>query len=323
MSYSNQLQTNITVELQYQGFLEIVFFTILTTVACCVFLFINVTLLFTLRSKPVFCDTSRYILLFNLLLADSVLMAESQLMYIMAACKITMTYPVCGFLNMLGYLTNEISPLTLVVMCLERFVAVCYPLRHAAIITVRNTGVAVCVVWAFSSLSVFIQVLLMLKFPFAELESLQMRDFCGKDKMMFDPVAADYDKAYNCFLFVLAGVAVISSYIGVMIAARSASTDKASARKACNTLLLHLVQLGLCLSSTVYNPLLIVIFENLDGPMFLRIQNIIYICTIMLPRCLSALIYGLRDQTIRPVLMYNLCCRLFQSFAALTANCPL
>ncbi|XP_045896499.1 odorant receptor 131-2-like [Micropterus dolomieu] len=311
MSYSNQSQTNITVELQYQGFLEIVFFTILTTVTCCVFLFINVTLLFTLRSKPVFCETSRYILLFNLLLADTVLMAESQLMYIIAACKITMTYPLCGFLNMLGYLTNEISPLTLVVMCLERFVAVCYPLRHAAIITVRNTGVAVCVVWAFSSLSVFIQVLLMLKFPFAELESLQMNDFCGKDKMMFDPIAADFEKVYNCFLFVLAGVAIISSYIGVMIAARSASTDKASARKARNTLLLHLVQLGLCLSSTLYNPLLIVIFENLDRPMFLRIQNIIYICTIMLPRCLSALIYGLRDQTIRPVLMYNLCCQRF------------
>ncbi|XP_038564599.1 odorant receptor 131-2-like [Micropterus salmoides] len=311
MSYSNQSQTNISVELQYQGFLEIVLLSIVTTVPCCVFLFINVTLLFTLRSKPVFCETSRYILLFNLLLVDTLLMAEGQLMYIMAAWNITMKYPVCGFLNMLAYYINEISPLTLVVMCLERFVAVCYPLRHAAIITVRNTGVAVCVVWAFSSLSVFIQVLLMLKFPFAELESLQMRDFCGKDKMMFDPVAADYDKAYNCFLFVLAGVAVISSYIGVMIAARSASTDKASAHKARNTLLLHLVQLGLSLSSTVYNPLLVIIAENLDGLMFLRIQNIIYICTIMFPRCLSALIYGLRDQTIRPVLMYNLCCQRF------------
>ncbi|XP_038564811.1 odorant receptor 131-2-like [Micropterus salmoides] len=311
MSYSNQLQTNISVELQDQGFLEIMLLSIVTTVPCCVFLFINVTLLFTLRSKPVFCDTSRYILLFNLLFADSVLMAEGQLMYIIAACKITMTYPVCGFLNMLGYLTNKISPLTLVVMCLERFVAVCYPLRHAAIITVRNTGVAVCVVWAFSSLSVFIQGLLMLKFPFAELESLQMNDVCGKANTMFDPIAADYDKVYNSILFVLAGVVTISSYIGVMIAARSASTDKASARKARNTLLLHLVQLGLSLSSTVYNPLLVSISENLNSVIFVRIQGVIYVCIIILPRCLSALIYGLRDQTIRPVLMYNLCCQRF------------
>ncbi|KAF7648079.1 hypothetical protein LDENG_00162470 [Lucifuga dentata] len=61
-----------------------------------------------------------------------------------------------------------------------------------------------------------------------------------------------------------------------MLAARSASTDKDSARKARNTLLLHMVQLGLTLSSTM---------------------------------CLSALIYGLRDQTIRSTLMYYLCCR--------------
>ncbi|XP_038564812.1 odorant receptor 131-2-like [Micropterus salmoides] len=311
MSYTNQSQTNITVGRQYQELLGLLLSSIVTTVPCCVFLFINVTLLFTLRSKPVFCETSRYILLFNLLFADTVQMAESQLMYIIAACRITMTYPVCGFLNMLGYLTNEISPLTLVVMCLERFVAVCYPLRHAAIITVRNTGVAVCVVWAFSSLSVFIQVLLMLKFPFAELESLQMNDFCGKDKMMFDPIAADYDNAFNSFLFATAGVAIIFSYIGVMIAARSASTDKASARKARNTLLLHLVQLGLSLSSTLYNLLLFSISVNLDRIIFVRIQVVIYICTIMFPRCLSALIYGLRDQTIRPVLMYNLCCQRF------------
>ncbi|XP_045898663.1 odorant receptor 131-2-like [Micropterus dolomieu] len=300
MSYS---KTNITVGLQDQGLLETVLFAILTTVP---FLFINVTLLFTLRSKPVFCETSRYILLFNLLLADTMQMALSQLMYIIAACRITLSYPVCGALTMLANVITNISPLTLVVMCLERFVAVCYPLRHAAIITVRNTGVAVCVVWAFSSLNVLIQVLLMLKFPFAELESLQMKDFCGNDNMMLDPIAADYEKAYTCFVFVIAGLAVISSYIGVMIAARSASSDKVSARKARNTLLLHLVKLGLSLSSTVYNPLLFSISERLDRIMFVRIQVVIYVCIIMLPRCLSALIYGLRDQTIRPVLMYNL-----------------
>ncbi|XP_038564815.1 odorant receptor 131-2-like [Micropterus salmoides] len=310
MSYSNQLQTNITVGLQYQVSLGLLLSSMLTTLSCCVFLFINVTLLFTLRSKPVFCETSRYILLFNLLLADTMQIAEGQLMYIIAACRIMLSYPVCGVLIMLVNVVSDISPLTLVVMCLERFVAVCYPLRHAAIITVRNTGVAVCVVWAFSLLNVFIQVLLMLKFPFAELESLQMDDFCGKDNMMFDPVAADYDNAYNCFLFVSVGVAIVFSYIGVMIAARSASTDKASARKARNTLLLHLVQLGLSLSSTVYNPLLFFI-SKYDSVILSRIHTVIYVCFIILPRCLSALIYGLRDQTIRPVLMYNLCCQRF------------
>ncbi|XP_044077225.1 odorant receptor 131-2-like [Siniperca chuatsi] len=309
MSDANQSQTNITVGLQYQGLLGLVLFSILATVPCCVFLCINGTMLFTLRSKTVFRETSRYILLYNLLFADTVLLLQSQLMYLLAACRITLTYPVCGALTMLVELTTVISPLTLVAMCLERYVAVCYPLRHATIITVRNTGVAIIVVWAFSLLNVLTRVILLLNFPFEELQSLQMTDFCGKESIMLDPISDLYGKAYTYFLFVSAGVVITSSYIGVMIAARSASTDKASARKARNTLLLHLVQLGFSLSSTIYYPLLIAISKVMDRIIFVRIQNVIYVCIIICPRCLSSLIYGLRDQTIRPALVYHLCCQ--------------
>ncbi|XP_038564590.1 odorant receptor 131-2-like [Micropterus salmoides] len=303
---SDASQANITVAL---GLLERVMLSTLTTVPCCIFLFINVIMLFTLRSKPVFCETSRYILLYNLLFADTVQMAMSQLLYILSICRIILTYPVCGLLVMFANLTNEISPLTLVVMSVERYVAVCYPLRHAAIITVRNTWVAVVVVWTFCSLNIFIRVVLLLDFPFADLESLLMKDICSTLVMFLGKRSADYDKAYTCFLFVLAGVAIISSYIGVMIAARSASTDKASVRKARNTLLLHLVQLGLSLSSTVHNSFIVVLAKLLTGVIFVRIRIVLYVCFFLLPRCLSALIYGLRDQTIRPVLVYHLCCR--------------
>ncbi|XP_038564594.1 odorant receptor 131-2-like [Micropterus salmoides] len=301
---TSQSQANITVGL---GLMERVMLSTLTTVPCCIFLFINVIMLFTLRSKPVFCETSRYILLYNLLFADTVQMAMSQLLYILSICRIILTYPVCGLLVMFANLTNEISPLTLVVMSVERYVAVCYPLRHAAVITVRNTWVAVVVVWTFCSLNIFIRVVLLLDFPFPE--SLQMKDLCNTLVMFLGRISADYDKAYTCFLFVSAGVAIISSYIGVMIAARSASTDKASVRKARNTLLLHLVQLGLCLSSTVQNSFIVVLSKFLTGVIFVRIRICLYISIVLLPRCLSALIYGLRDQTIRPVLVYHLCCR--------------
>ncbi|XP_044227182.1 odorant receptor 131-2-like [Thunnus albacares] len=310
MSYATPSQTNITVGLQYRRLLEIVLSSAPITVACCVFLFINGIMLFTLRSKSLFRETSRYILLYNLLFADTVQMALSQLLYLLSACRIWLTYPVCGFLAMLADLTNEVSPLTLVVMSLERYVAVCYPLRHTTIITIRNTGVAIVVVWAFSSLNVLIQVILLLDFPFEELESLQMKDHCSDIAMFLSPLPDHYNKAFTCFLFVSAGVTVTCSYIGVVIAARSASTDKASAHKARNTLLLHLVQLGLSLSSTVHDPLIIAMSKFLDRVAIGRIQRVLYVCIILLPRCLSALIYGIRDQTIRPILIYHLCCRL-------------
>ncbi|TKS83402.1 Olfactory receptor 4S1 [Collichthys lucidus] len=311
MSYANQSQTlNITTGQQYVGFFERVFISILIGMPCCLFLFINGTMLFTLRSKAVFRETSRYILLYNLLFSDTVLLALSQLMYVLAACRIFTTYPVCGVLSMLNKLTNEISPLTLVVMCLERYVAVCYPLRHATIITVRNTAIAIIVVWAFSSLNVLVQILLLLTFPFEELPSLQMTDICSYEAMFLVPMSEIYDKAYTGFVFLSAGMAVTCSYIGVMVAARSASTDKASAHKARNTLLLHLVQLGLILLSTMHGTIIVSLSTTLQRLIIVRIRSSFYVFIYILPRCLSSLIYGLRDQTIRPVLMYYLCCRL-------------
>ncbi len=310
MSNATQLQTNITIGNQYRGILERVLFSTLTTVPCCVFLFINGTLLFTLRSKTVFRETSRYILLYNLLFADTVQLTLSQLLYLLAAFRIRLMYPVCGVLNMLASLTVEVSVLTLVVMSLERCVAVCYPLRHATIITIRNTRVAIIVVWAFSSLDIFTRVLLLLDFQLEDLNSLQMKEFCAKENMQLGSMSDDYDKAYTYFLFILASVAITSSYIGVMIAARSASTDKASARKARRTLLLHLIQLGLSLSATLHNSLLRAMAKVLGRTVLVRIQIVIYVCIVIFPRCLSALIYGIRDQTIRPIFMCHLCCQL-------------
>jgi len=273
-------------------FLERVLYTTLTTVPCCIFLFINGTMLYTLRSKPVFRETCRYILLYNLLFADTVQLTVSQLLYILSICRIFLTYPECGVLFMLGNLTNPVSPLILVVMSLERCVAVCYPLRHASIITIRNTAVAVIVVWAICFLNVVIRVILMLEFPFEELETLQMNTFCNTVAMFLTPLYYDYDRAYTYFLLISAGLAIISTY------------------KARNTLLMHLVQLGLSISSTIHNPLLFAVSKLVRVNVLLRIQIVFYVFIIILPRCLSALIYGLRDQTIRPVLMYNLCCRM-------------
>ncbi|XP_018543931.1 odorant receptor 131-2-like [Lates calcarifer] len=297
MSYATQFHINITVELQYEGLLGLVLFFALSTVPSCVFLFINGTMLFTLRSKPVFRKTSRYILLFNLLLADTAQLVQSQVLYLLAVSRIKLTYPVCGVLTHFTSLTGGISPLTLVLMSLERYVAVCYPLRHATIITIRNT--------VFSSLNVLTQILLLLDFPFKDLESLQMKDFCSGIAMLIGPLSDEYNKAYNCFVFVSAGVAIITSYIGVMVAARSASTDKASARKARNTLLLHLVQLGLSLSATTSIPLHI-LSKIMTRVVFLRIHSLFYVYIIILPKKVLSFMCSL----IRPALMYHLCCQL-------------
>uniref|UniRef100_A0A3Q1ERF8 Olfactory receptor 2A12-like n=1 Tax=Acanthochromis polyacanthus TaxID=80966 RepID=A0A3Q1ERF8_9TELE len=300
--------------LQDDSLLGIVLFSIVTMLPCCVFLYVNGIMLFTLRSKAVFCETARYILLYNLLFAETVQLILSQVLFLLAADRVIMTYPLCGFLTQLANFTTTISPLTLVVMSVERYVAVCYPLRHADIVTVRNTDVAIILIWMFSFLNVLIQLLLLLELPFDNLLNVQVKGMCSSMSMFAGPISEAYNRAFTCFVFTSAGVTVISSYVGVAAAARSACADKGSAHKARNTLLLHLVQLGLSLSSTIYVPLLMTLSTIVTRVMFARIHNVVYLLIFIVPRCLSPLIYGLRDQSIRPVLMFNLCCRLRLSF---------
>ncbi|XP_013883570.1 olfactory receptor 2A12-like, partial [Austrofundulus limnaeus] len=265
----------------------------------------------TLRSKAVFRETSRYILLFNLLLADTLQLVYSQSMFLLSLTKISLLFPVCAALTVLYSLSHRISPVTLVIMCLERYVAVCYPFRHSTIITMRNTRVVICIVWTFSSLNVIIQLIILHKFAYSLLDMphIKMLNSCGKESVFVDLVSDLYDKVSTYFLFALGGVTVLFTYTGIIVAARSVSTNKASANKARKTLLLHLVQMGLAMSSTIHNSLLIVIFKNLDGVVIVQMQIFLYIFLTILPKCLSCLIYGLRDQTIRPVLMFNLSCQ--------------
>ncbi|XP_062288574.1 odorant receptor 131-2-like [Scomber scombrus] len=235
-------------------------------------------------------------------------MAISVLLYLLAALRIKLTYLPCGLLILLSNFTDNISPLTLAVMSLERYVAVCYPLRHATVFNMRSTGIAIAVVWAISLIHILIRSFMLL-YVLTDFSLMQMGVFCSKEAIFFSPVFNHFEEVYASTLFLSIGVVIIGTYIGVALVARSASTDKASARKALQTLLLHMIQLILILTSTFASNIIITFARIVGRLALMRIYNVCFVCLNILPRCLSALIYGLRDQTIRAALMQNLCCQ--------------
>ncbi|XP_068587735.1 odorant receptor 131-2-like [Cebidichthys violaceus] len=284
-------------------------FGLLSFGSICSFFYINCVLLFTLRSKQMFCETSRFILLFNLIFADIFQQVPSLLLYLLSVLRLKMSYYACGVPVMLLIFLESISPLTLAVMSLERYVAVCHPLRHATIFTVRSTGTAIAVVWTCGFIHVLIRALLLV-YVFTTISVyLQMNDFCSKEHFFFAPIFNDFEKVHASTLFLSVGVAIISATIGVALVARSASTDKESAKKALHTLLLHLIHLSLILAASLFSTIIVAIARTVGRSALIRIYNVFFVFLVILPRCLSTLIYGLRDQTIRPVLLQNLGCR--------------
>ncbi|XP_037123286.1 odorant receptor 131-2-like [Syngnathus acus] len=276
---------------------------VLTTCCCAIFLFVNGWTLFTLQSKSLFRETSRYVLLFNLLLADTLYLSLSQLLYLLSNCGVRLHYWACGALVLLASLLGRISPLVLALMSLERYVAVCRPLRHVSVATAGNTARAVLAVWTVSCLNVVVQGLLLKTSPFE-----QMTQLCTFSVFFLSPVSKVYYDVFTCFLFAWAGSSILFSFVGVALSARSAATDKDSLRKAGRTLLLHLLQLVLSLMSVLYGIIMAHLAASLSRLDFVLVRNLLFVCFFQLPRCLGSLIYGLRDRSLRVALVYVLCC---------------
>lgn len=96
-----------------------------------------------------------------------------------------------------------------------------------------------------------------------------------------------------CFVF----LTVLITYLNVLWAARAASgLNQASARNARNTILLHGVQLLICMSSFV-SPFINIMLVTTWPEKRTTVLFTSYLVTGILPRLLSPLIYGIRDKT--------------------------
>ncbi|XP_061103958.1 odorant receptor 131-2-like [Conger conger] len=273
----------------------------LSMTPCFFFLYINVVMLITLRSKAIFRETSRYILFTNMLFADSLTLVTCMLMYIFAIVRLYISSIACVLMMLAGGVLSLISPLNLAVMALERYIAICFPLRHAEITMCRRTGVAIAIVWALGSVQAFTNlILLLISGPL-----VSTLDFCSGLSMPGLEVYTDVNNAFTIIYFLSVGITIVYTYIGIVVAARSASSDKCSAAKAHRTVLLHLIQLGLCLSSILFDTIVALVRPHLDLFAALNVQYVMFLGLVIFPRCLSPLIYGLRDQTFRPLFLYN------------------
>ncbi|XP_036379723.1 odorant receptor 131-2-like [Megalops cyprinoides] len=298
MSNATYFNTNVT-ELPVNKGVPVK--AVLSMTPCFFFFYINLVMLVTLRSKAVFRESSRYILLTNMLFVDSLNLLIFLLLYIFAVGKLYLSRYVCLAVVLTADIIFPISPINLAVMSLERYVAICFPLRHAEIATSRWTGVAIGIIWALGSLNSLTDIFL---FVITGSTFASTWRFCTRSLVFHLEVYEVINKTFSGIYFTSVGAIIIYTYIGIVVAARSAASDKMSANKARKTVLLHLIQLGLYLASFSYDSIIISAYQYLDRLTALNIQYVAFLGLIIFPRCLSPLVYGLRDQTFWPIFKY-------------------
>ncbi|KAM3877671.1 odorant receptor 131-2-like [Diretmus argenteus] len=249
----------------------------------------------------------RYILFIHLVINDMILLTLSVLIQVLSYVFFTINVSLCIILLLMAILANQNTPLTLAVMAVECYTAICFPLRHGQICTVKRTYIVIGLICMMSLLCVLPD--LFITMATEPLDFFRSRKFCLREAIFKNPHLTKKRDITYMLLLILIWLTLFYTYFRILFAAKAAAADS---RKARNTVLLHGFQLLLCMLTYVYhlaNNGLTYLFPKA----VLAIRFTVYVFIQILPRLISPVIYGLRDKTFRKYLKRYLLCRMSSS----------
>ncbi|XP_049431677.1 odorant receptor 131-2-like [Epinephelus fuscoguttatus] len=259
-----------------------------------IFLCINFLLILTFFQKECFYTTTRYILFAVTLLSDSFILLMSDVLLILHYFQIVMHVWLCIIISVVVLLYMTITPVTLTAMTLERYVAICMPLRHRQLCSWHSAINCILIIHSLSSVPCI--VVLSTFFASASLSFYERHSVCSVDIFLVHWWQKHLRSAVNQFYFLIMCITIVFSYVKIMKVAKTASGEnKKSTWKGLRTVILHAFQLLLCLIQ-LWCPFIEAAVLQINFRIFHSVKYFNYIIFNLAPRCLSPLIYGLRDE---------------------------
>ncbi|KAJ8392119.1 hypothetical protein AAFF_G00079250 [Aldrovandia affinis] len=208
-----------------------------------IFLYVNCLMIYTFFKKEAFRSDTRYILFAQTLFVDSPLMVLTDLALIGNYFQYKIPCIPCVIACMVMSCLTFGTPLTLMAMCLERYVAICMPLRHSDISTsrARLLGlVLICSIQPVVIISIFVATI--------PLSFYITSRVCSAELLIVRQWQGQLSAAISQLYFLVMSSTIVFTYIKIMKAAKVALADnKKSASKGLRTVVLHAIQLLLCL----------------------------------------------------------------------------
>ncbi|XP_060928547.1 odorant receptor 131-2-like [Limanda limanda] len=258
------------------------------------FLCINLLLITTFFTKEVFYTTMRYVLFAVTLMSDCLFLFLTDILFILNFYRCPMKVWLCITIYIISSLYMFVTPVTLTAMTLERYVAICLPLRHAELCSPRSTLHSILIIHILSSLPCI--VFLSIFFSLASYSSYSQGRMCTVQIFIIYTWQRHLKSAINQFYFLIMCITIVFAYVKIMRVAKAASgEDKKSTWRGLRTVGLHAFQLLLCLIQ-LWCPFIEAAVLQINLMLFINVRYFNYITFILAPRCLSPLIYGLRDE---------------------------
>uniref|UniRef100_UPI0037E72764 odorant receptor 131-2-like n=1 Tax=Semicossyphus pulcher TaxID=241346 RepID=UPI0037E72764 len=276
---------------------------VIVTALCISINYVNGTLVHTFRKHQIFNSNPRYILFIHLVINDMMQLALTTLLHIISYAFYTINVSFCIILLIITILTTLNTPLNLASMAVECYIAICMPLRSRQICTVGKTYILIGFIWVASSLSIIPDLFILIATEPPRF--FHSRRFCARDYVFRSNYSIKKRNTSHIVCLVLVWLTLLYTYFRIVFAARGATLD---GKKARNTTLLHGFQLLLCMLTYV-SPVFEQSLHYLLPRQYLAVRFASYIVVQILPRFVSPIVYGLRDQTFRKYVRQYLLCK--------------
>lgn len=271
------------------------------------FLYIDLFMLIVFLRRRTLRAEARYVLFAQSLVGDSMFLLMTDFVILSIHVHFLLPISVCiPFLLILNTVT-QLSPTVITVMCVERYVAVCMPLRHVDIFSPGRTKLAVAIIWILSFIKPFTDLCIFLsivsKNYFSSLNFCYYEILLVKEWQMFI-------RAYFYIMnFVIILLILLFCYVSIILVAQRASGEsKVAAAKSRRTLSLHFIQLIFC-TLKIMTPYIEAKVMTINLDTFLIVRYFNFIAFALLARSISPLIYGFRDENFYTAMKYYAGCR--------------
>ncbi|XP_036933927.1 odorant receptor 131-2-like [Acanthopagrus latus] len=257
------------------------------------FLSINFLLILTFFKNKSFYTITRYILFAVTLQSDSLILLISNTLYLLAYFNFTIQVWLCIIISTVLILYSMVTPVTLTAMTLERYVAICMPLRHAELCSQHIHVRCILIIHGLSSISCI--AVFSSFFASASLSLYKQHRICSPQMYTLHRWQGHIRSTVQQFYFLIMVIIIVFCYVKIMKVAKTASGDnKKSTRKGLRTVILHGFQLLLCLIQ-LWTPFIENYVYEINLHLFINVRFFNYVMFYLTPKCLSPLIYGLRD----------------------------
>lgn len=251
----------------------------------------------------IFKSNPRYILFIHLVINDVMLLFLSTLLHIISYALYKLNTSICIVMLIISIITTQNTPLNLACMAVERYIAICIPLRHGQICTVRRTYSLISLIWVVSAFFIMPDFFFILATE--PLQFFHSKVFCARDYVFRSPYSLKKRDASHIICLVLVWLALVYTYAKILSAAKGATVDTKKAR---STILLHGFQLLLCMLVYVRSMFEQALLYFLPQKV-LDIRFASYVFIHIMPRFISPIVYGMRDKTFRKYMMKYLLCK--------------